>query len=115
MEVELVALNDGRFELENKHSHLASMCGDFFDMGRCAVVKHAALTILITSVKTPPFDLGQWHSQGIAVEKLSVVAVKAAVAHRAAYDSIAARMLWVDTPGPCSSNLKTLPYKHARK
>ncbi|MGV3663874.1 MAG: MlrC C-terminal domain-containing protein [Prosthecobacter sp.] len=115
LEVELVALNDGRFELENKNSHLASMCGDFFEMGRCAVVGHARwLTILITSVKTPPFDLGQWHSQGIAVEALSVVAVKAAVAHRAAYDNIAARMLWVDTPGPCSSNLKGLPYVHAR-
>jgi len=114
LEVELVSLQDGRFELEDKNSHLASMCGDVFDMGRCAVVKHGGLTILITSVKTPPFDLGQWHSQGIAVENLSVVAVKAAVAHRRAYDKIAARMLWVDTPGPCSSNLKTLPYRHAR-
>lgn len=114
LEVELLALNDGRFELEDKNSHLASMCGDVFDMGRCAVVRHAGLTILITSVKTPPFDLGQWHSQGIAVEKLGLVAVKAAVAHRRAYDGIAARMLWVDTPGPCSSNLASLPYRHAR-
>ncbi|WP_395736715.1 M81 family metallopeptidase [Prosthecobacter sp.] len=115
LEVELVALNDGRFQLEDKNSHLASMCGDVFDMGRCAVVKHAGLTILITSVKTPPFDLGQWHSQGIAVEKLSAVAVKAAVAHRRAYDKIAARMLWVDTPGPCSSNLAALPYRHLKR
>lgn len=115
LDVELVAVNDGRFELEDKNSHLASMCGDVFDMGRCAVVRHEGLTILITSVKTPPFDLGQWHSQGIAVENLSVVGVKAAVAHRRAYDKIAARMLWVDTPGPCSSNLNTLPYKHARR
>ncbi|MBK8039137.1 MAG: M81 family metallopeptidase [Verrucomicrobiaceae bacterium] len=114
LDVELIALNDGRFELEDKNSHLASMCGDTFDMGRCAVVKHAGLTILITSVKTPPFDLGQWHSQGIEIEKMSVVAVKAAVAHRRAYDKIAARMLWVDTPGPCSSNLASLPYKHAK-
>ncbi len=114
LEVELIALNDGRFELEDKNSHLASMCGDVFDMGRCAVVQHGGITILITSVKTPPFDLGQWHSQGIAVEKLSVVAVKAAVAHRRAYDKIAARMLWVDTPGPCSSNLAALPYRHCR-
>lgn len=113
LDVELIALNDGRFELEDKNSHLASMCGDVFDMGRCAVVKHAGITILITSIKTPPFDLGQWHSQGIAVENLAVVAVKAAVAHRRAYDKIAARMLWVDTPGPCSSNLKALPYKLA--
>ncbi len=115
LEVELIALNDGRFELEDKNSHLASMCGDVFDMGRCAIVKHAGLTILITSVKTPPFDLGQWHSQGIALENLSVVAVKAAVAHRRAYDKIAARMLWVDTPGPCSSNLQTLPYRHLQR
>jgi microcystin degradation protein MlrC len=114
LEVELIALNEGRFELEDKNSHLASMCGDVFDMGRCAVVKHGGLTILITSVKTPPFDLGQWHSQSIVVEKLSVVAVKAAVAHRRAYDKIAARMLWVDTPGPCSSNLAALPYRHCR-
>jgi len=111
LDIELTALNDGRFELEDKNSHLASMCGDHFDMGRCAVVKHAGITILITSIKTPPFDLGQWHSQGIAVENLSIVAVKAAVAHRRAYDKIAARMLWVDTPGPCSSNLASLPYK----
>lgn len=114
LEVELVSLNDGRFDLEDRNSHLASMSGDRFDMGRCAVVKHAGLTILITSVKTPPFDLGQWHSQGIAVEKMAFVAVKAAVAHRRAYDRIAARMLWVDTPGPCSSHLSALPYRHAR-
>ncbi|MFN0078789.1 MAG: M81 family metallopeptidase [Prosthecobacter sp.] len=105
LDVELIALNDGRFELEDKNSHLASMCGDVFDMGRCAVVKRAGITILITSIKTPPFDLGQWHSQGIAVENLAIVGVKAAVAHRRAYDKIAARMLWVDTPGPCSSHL----------
>lgn len=105
LDVELIALNDGRFELEDKNSHLASMCGDVFDMGRCAVVKHAGITILITSIKTPPFDLGQWRSQGIEPTQLSVIGVKAAVAHRRAYDGIAARMLWVDTPGPCSSHL----------
>ena len=105
LDVELIALQDGQFELEDKNSHLASMSGDTFDMGRCAVVRHAGITILITSIKTPPFDLGQWHSQKIAVEDFAVVVVKAAVAHRRAYDKIAARMLWVDTPGPCSSRL----------
>jgi microcystin degradation protein MlrC len=115
LEVEVVALNDGRFELEDKQSHLASMCGDHFDMGRCAIVRHKGITILLTSVKTPPFDLGQWRSQGIEPSQLSVIAVKAAVAHRRAYDPIAARMFWVDTPGPCSSNFKSFPYKHIRR
>ena len=113
LDVELVRKGSGRFELEDKQSHLASMCGDSFDMGDCAVVTHEGITILLTSVKTPPFDLGQWRSQGIEPTKLGVIGVKAAVAHRRAYDPIAARMLWVDTPGPCSSSIRSLPYRHA--
>ena len=115
LEVGLLWTSDGKFELEDKQSHLASMAGDRFDMGPCAVVRHAGLTILLTSRKAPPFDLGQWRSQGIDPEKLSVIVVKAAVAHRRAYDPIAARMIWVDTPGPCSSNLHSLPYRHIRR
>jgi microcystin degradation protein MlrC len=111
LEVKLISRSDGRFELEDKQSHLASMCGDFFDMGNCAVVRHAGIIILLTSNKTAPFDLGQWRSQGIDPERLNVIVVKAAVAHRAAYDPIAARSFTVDTPGPCGSDLGRLPYK----
>lgn len=115
IEVELVSHWSGLFDLEDKNSHLASMNGDQFDMGPCAVVKHAGVTILLTSRKTPPFDLGQWHSQGLEPSKFSVIGVKAAVAHRRAYDKIASRMIWVDTPGPCSSNLKSLPFKKIKR
>ncbi|HEY6169810.1 MAG TPA: MlrC C-terminal domain-containing protein, partial [Verrucomicrobiae bacterium] len=115
LDVELLSRSDGKFELEDKQSHLASMAGDRFDMGPCAVMRHGGLRILLTSNKTPPFDLGQWRSQGIEPAKLSVIAVKAAVAHRRAYDPIAARMFWVDTPGPCTSNLKSLPFRHVRR
>ncbi|MEO7299265.1 MAG: M81 family metallopeptidase [Verrucomicrobiota bacterium] len=115
LEVELISRSDGKFELEDKQSHLASMFGNYFDMGPCAVVKHEGILILLTSNKTPPFDLGQWRSQGIEPIKLSVIGVKAAVAHRRAYDPIAARMFWVDTPGPCSSNLKTLPFRKVNR
>ncbi len=115
LEVELVSKGDGKFELEDKQSHLASMVGDRYDMGRCAVVRHEGITILLTSVKTAPLDLGQWRSQGIEPTALSVIGVKAAVAHRRTYDPIAARSFWVDTPGPCSSNLKVLPYKKIQR
>ncbi|NBV23808.1 MAG: M81 family peptidase [Proteobacteria bacterium] len=115
LEVELLARRDGHFQLEDKQSHLASMCGDAFDMGPCAVVRHAGVTILLTSHKTPPFDLGQWRSQGLEPKSFSFIGVKAAVAHRRAYDGIATRMLWVDTPGPCTSNLRSLPYRRIRR
>ena len=113
--VELVSRSDGQFQLEDKQSHLASMVGNSVDMGPSAVVRHEGICILLTSRKTPPFDLGQWRSQGIEPTKLSMIGVKAAVAHRRAYDPIAQRMFWVDTPGPCSSNLKTLPYRQVKR
>jgi microcystin degradation protein MlrC len=115
LEVELIRLSDGQFELEDKQSHLASMYGDRFNMGLCAVVRYGDLTILITSKKTPPFDLAQWRSQGLEPTSFSIIAVKAAVAHRRAYDSIASRMFWVNTSGPCTSNLASLPYKNIQR
>ncbi|HVC96544.1 MAG TPA: M81 family metallopeptidase [Pirellulales bacterium] len=115
LEVELISQSDGRFDLEDLHSHLASMCGARFDMGRSAVVRHAGVTVLLTSRKTPPFDLGQWRSQGIEPTQLFVIGVKAAVAHRRAYDPIAKASYTVDTPGPCSSNLRALPFRHIRR
>ena len=114
-EVELLSVSDGRFTLEDRHSHLASMCGVQIDMGPCAVVQHAGIRVLLTSHKTPPFDLGQLRSQGIIPESLSVIGVKAAVAHRQAYDPITKHSHTVNTLGPCTSDLRSLPFEQIRR
>jgi microcystin degradation protein MlrC len=121
IDVELLSTSDGQFRLEDPHSHLASMAGMQIDMGPCATVRHnlgiagQGVRILLTSRKTPPFDLGQLRSQGIEPETLSVIGVKAAVAHRQAYDKITRASYTVDTPGPCSSDLRTFPFEHVRR
>ncbi len=112
---ELLSRSDGKFELEDRHSHLASMYGIHIDMGPTAVVRIDGIRIVLTSRKTPPFDLGQLRSQGIVPEEAAVIGVKAAVAHRRAYDPIAKASYTIDTPGPCSSNLKSFPYKKLRR
>ena len=114
-EVELISVSDGQFTLEDRHSHLASMCGVEIDMGPCAVVRHAGIRVLLTSRKTPPFDLGQLRSQGIVPESLSVIGVKAAVAHRQAYDPIAKHSHTVNTLGPCTSDLRSLTFEQIRR
>jgi microcystin degradation protein MlrC len=101
------------------------MYGTHIDMGPSAVVRHSGsgsagsgpsgIRILLTTRKTPPFDLGQLRSQGIMPEKLFVIGVKAAVAHRRAYDPITQASYTVETPGPCSSDLRTFPYRHIRR
>ena len=115
VEARLLARSDGRFTLEDRNSHLAAMQGIHIDMGPCATVRADGVDILITSKKTPPFDLGQLRSQGIVPETLRFVGVKAAVAHRRAYDRITAASYWVNTPGPCPSDLTRLPYRHLRR
>jgi len=115
LEVELVSRSDGVFELEDKHSHLVGSLGKIIHMGPSAVVKHRGLTILLTSKKLPPFDLGQWRSQGINPEDLSMIGIKAAVGHRIAYGKIAASEYTVNTSGPCTSDITRLPYTRLRR
>lgn len=112
---ELISKSDGRFELEDPNSHLASMYGIHIAMGPCAVVRSGEVVILLTSKKTPPFDLGQLRSQGIVPEECSVIAVKAAVAHRRGYDPITSTTYTVGTSGPCSSDVTTFPWQHVRR
>ncbi len=113
--VTLVSQSDGRFDLEDLNSHLVASQGRHIDMGPTAVVRHEGVTIMLTSRRTPPNDLAQWRSQGIDPEKLSVIGIKAAVAHRRAYDPIQAASFTVATPGPCSSDPRLLPYKKLRR
>jgi microcystin degradation protein MlrC len=111
-----VSRSDGRFTLEDRNSHLAASQGVTFEMGPCAVVTVGdGIMVLLTSRKTPPFDLAQFRSQGIVPEQFFCIGVKAAVAHRRAYDPIAAASYTVTTPGPCTSDLTRLPYRRIRR
>jgi microcystin degradation protein MlrC len=115
-EFELAGVHpNGRYELRDKQSHLASAVGDYFDMGPCVIVQLRNATILVTTIKSAPMDLGQYLHVGLDPSSFRIVVVKAAVAHRAAYDPIASRQYWVDTPGPCSSNLKSFAYRRIRR
>jgi microcystin degradation protein MlrC len=111
IEATLISRSSGAFQFEDPQNHLASAYGAGFEMGPCAVVRTGGVTLLLTSNKTPPFDLGQYRSQGIDPETFAWIGVKAAVGHRQAYDPIAAASYYVDTPGPCSSNLSQFPYR----
>ncbi|MGV8950714.1 MAG: M81 family metallopeptidase [Cypionkella sp.] len=105
-------LSDGHFGLENPKSHMASMSGTSFNMGRCAVVANHQAKILLSTRKTAPMDLGQYHSQDLRPEDTTYVVIKAAVSHRAAYDPITRASFYVDTPGLCTSDLRRLPYRN---
>ncbi len=115
LEAVLISRGSGKFQLEDPNSHLASMSGTTYDMGPCAVIRDRWITILLTSRRTPPFDLGQLRSQGIEPTGFQVICVKAAVAHRSAYDPISKKIFTVETQGPCASRPDFLPYWRLRR
>ncbi|MCZ7545700.1 MAG: MlrC C-terminal domain-containing protein [Anaerolineae bacterium] len=107
-------LTDGRFTVEG-NDHFANIYGRQVEMGRCALLRCGGIHLLLTERKTPPGDLAQLRSQGIAPEAMKIIVVKSPVAFRKAYAPIAAEILEVDTPGICAANLHHFPYRKLRR
>jgi microcystin degradation protein MlrC len=115
LEVEVVSRSHGMFVPEAGRCWFPYLSGEQVDMGPCAVVRHEGVIMLLTSRRTPPFDLGQWRSQGVDPEELFVISVKAAVEHRPAYDPIARASYVVDLPGSCAEDLRHLPFRRVSR
>ncbi len=103
-------ITDGRFTISGR-DHFASLYGASVNMGPCAVIRCGGVRVLVTSRKTPPGDLNQLRSQGIEPAQQQILVVKSAVAFRGAYEPIAGKIIEVDTPGLCSSDLGRFNYK----
>jgi microcystin degradation protein MlrC len=59
-------------------------------------------------------SLHQLISCGIYPERQRILVVKAAIAFRAAYEPVAARIIEVDTPGATAVNPARFTYRRAR-
>jgi microcystin degradation protein MlrC len=92
----------------------------YLDQGLTAVVHAEGSTpddpnvVLLDSKRHTPFSLGQLTSAGVAPERQKILVVKAAVAFRAAYEPIAAKIIEVDTGGLTAVNPKRFTYRHVR-
>jgi microcystin degradation protein MlrC len=111
----MVSSSDGRFVPEVDTRTSALTLEDVVDMGPCSVVRCGGTTVLLTSRRTPPLDLAQWRSQSVNPEDLFVIVVKSAIEHRPAYDPIAAASYTLDLPGPCTQDLRRLPFERVSR
>jgi microcystin degradation protein MlrC len=75
------------------------------DQGHTAVLDLGdGNTLVLNTLRTPPFSLGQLTSLGLDPSQARVIVVKAAVAYKAAYAPIAGEIIPVDTPGLTAIN-----------
>ena len=99
-------LGDGRYVHKGTY-----MTGYETSMGQCAVVDADGIRILLTSRRTMPFDAEQVRCMGIEPAEQRIIVVKSASAWRAAFESVARHIIFVDTPGVCASNLEHFDYR----
>jgi microcystin degradation protein MlrC len=85
-------------------------------MGLTALVEMEGRNLLVlSSLRHPPFSLGQLTCLGIRPESQRVLVVKAAIAYKAAYLPIAGTVIEVDTPGRTAVNPHRFEYRHIRR
>ena len=112
---QVMKLSDGVFVCENKDNHFSSSYGSTVDMGRTVWLRSGGVNIVLTEKKTPPLDLAQFRFLDIQPEKQSMIVVKGAVAHRAAYLPIASGEIYLQTPGACPTDLNVLNYQKVKR
>src|SRR5262249_39776855 len=84
-------------------------------MGLTALVEVPDRNLLVlSSLRHPPFSLGQLTCLGIQPERQRLLVVKAAIAYKAAYAPIAGTIIEADTPGLTAIHPHRYPYRHIR-
>lgn len=82
------------------------------DQGHTAVLDLGGNNLVVlNTLRTPPFSLGQLTSLGIDPKAARAIVVKAAVAYKAAYAPVGGTIIEVDTPGLTAINATRFEYK----
>jgi microcystin degradation protein MlrC len=108
----VVSLHDGKFrETQARHGGFTDC-----DQGPTAVVRtDRGLTAILTSLRMPPFSLGQITSCGLDPAQFQVLVAKGVIAPVAAYAPICRELIRVNTPGVTTADMAALPYAHRRR
>ncbi|MFV2063136.1 MAG: M81 family metallopeptidase [Chloroflexota bacterium] len=105
------SLHSGRFtEPDVRHGG-----GDRFDMGPTAILdSDRGLTIQVTSIRIPPFSLGQITSCDLDPAEFDILVAKGVHSPVPAYSPVCPTLIRVDTPGSTAADMAALPFRHRR-
>lgn len=88
-----------------------SFAGMRYDMGRTATLRIGAIRLLLMELSVHTGDPAVYRQAGLEPREARVVVVKSPTLFRASYESIAADIIHLDTPGISTSNFQRLPYQ----
>ncbi len=103
-------LSDGKFKAYDAKVHAGHKA---FDGGTTAVVDtDDGGTILLTTLPIMTMSLDQHYSVGVNPARYDLVVTKGVMSPQPAYGPIASRMVYVDTPGISTADMRVLNHRH---
>jgi microcystin degradation protein MlrC len=110
--VKLIGQSDGKFREPNPRHGGFTDC----DQGVTVVVEVGKqLTVMLTSMRMPPFSLGQLHCGNVRPQDFDVLVAKGVNAPIAAYREVCPSFLRVNTAGSTTADMNALTYQHRRR
>jgi microcystin degradation protein MlrC len=95
---------DGIFRM-----HLPSLP---IDIGRTAVLQTKDIFLVLSERPAWTFDEEVYHRVGLFPQQAKLVQVKAHGGFRPVYEPFAKAIIELDTPGPCNTDVRQLPYQN---
>jgi len=94
---------------------MSGLAGTSAPLGDCALVEIEGVQVVLTSVRCQALDPDLFTQLGCNPGACRIVVVKSSQHFHAAFARIAARTIYVDTPGALSMNLGALPYRRVTR
>jgi microcystin degradation protein MlrC len=91
------------------------MTGQYARMGLTAVVECGNVTLVLTSERVAPWDIGHVRSVGLHPSQFHIIVAKSALAWKTAFGKYAKMEIDVDTSGCCTANLHRFAYKAVKR
>jgi microcystin degradation protein MlrC len=73
------------------------------------------IKVIVTRACVSPNDYGYFHLHGVDLAHVRILAAKAKNHFRAAFGPACARIVDVDTPGPATADMTSLPFRHVTR
>jgi hypothetical protein len=99
---EVITLRDGRYETELPVRPM--------NVGPTAVLRIGGVRLVVSTRKAFQLDASIYHQAGLRPEQAAIALVKSAGGFRGVYEPFASLIIEMDTPGPCTHDLPTLPF-----
>ncbi len=103
------AITDGRFINRDYNPGLSG------NLGKCAVLDIQGIRVVVSSVRTQPWDMEALRCNGIMPEDFSILVVKSAVHFRTSFGKIAKKIYDIELPALGPQSPEVFTYKHVRR